>query len=294
MSAIGSPSTNNKSASSSGQKSAIGPGAPVAYNTGLQGKPYRDSWDIERAYREGMQKVTWVNRCIDAIAGNQARLPAILREDNSPDGKIVTNNRDHKILNLLNTKANIGENSFVFRYRLSSQLLLSKRGVFIQVVKSRGGELLQLVLLPPDQVVPVPHPKKFISGYDFTYDDGASKEVKRFKPEEIIWIRRPHPFDAYSSITPLESCCNNLLDKLAEYKPGIIKILAGADKRQNGYKFINSGFNATSGVISPSYSKSTFIESRIFTASRTRSEFDAADEPKLEYDNIATRGSWPN
>ena len=106
-------STNNKSASSPGQKSAIGPGAPVAYNTGLQGKPYRDSWDIERAYREGMQKVTWVNRCIDAIAGNQARLPAILREDNSPDGKIVTNNRDDKILNLLNTKANIGENSFV-------------------------------------------------------------------------------------------------------------------------------------------------------------------------------------
>ena len=49
-----------------------------------------------------MQKVTWVNRCIDAISGNQARLPVILRKDNSPDGKIVKNNLDNSVLDLLN------------------------------------------------------------------------------------------------------------------------------------------------------------------------------------------------
>ena len=65
------PSTN-KSLNNQAQKD-IGPGAPVAQNPGYAGKPYRDSWDIERAYREGMQKVTWVSRCIDAIAGNQAQ-----------------------------------------------------------------------------------------------------------------------------------------------------------------------------------------------------------------------------
>ena len=70
-------------------KKEIGPGAPVANNPGLTGKPYRDSWDVERAYREAMQKVTWVARCIDAIAGNQARLAVILRKDNSPDGEIL-------------------------------------------------------------------------------------------------------------------------------------------------------------------------------------------------------------
>ena len=62
-------SQTNKSLNNQAQKD-IGPGAPVAQNPGYAGKPYRDSWDIERAYREGMQKVTWVSRCIDAIAGN--------------------------------------------------------------------------------------------------------------------------------------------------------------------------------------------------------------------------------
>ena len=85
-------SSSNKGASASSGK-ALGPGAPVAMNPGLAGKAYHDMWDIERAYREGMQKVTWVSRCIDAIAGNQARLPIILRKDNSRDGEILTGRR---------------------------------------------------------------------------------------------------------------------------------------------------------------------------------------------------------
>lgn len=195
-------STNNKSASSSGQKSIIGPGAPVAYTSGIQGKPYRDSWDIERAYREGMQKVTWVNRCIDAIAGNQARLPAILRENNSPDGKIVINNKENKILDLLNSKSNIGENSFVFRYRLSSQLLMSTRGAFIEKVRGRSGQVIALHLLPPQHTSPIPDARNFISGFEVDMRNGTKTIIK---PENVVWIRKPHPLDPYLSLTPLES-----------------------------------------------------------------------------------------
>lgn len=195
-------SPNNKSISSSGQKSIIGPGAPVAYSSGLQGKPYRDAWDIERAYREGMQKVTWVNRCIDAISGNQARLPAILREDNSPEGKIVTNNKNNQILDLLNSKANVGENSFVFRYRLSSQLLMSTRGAFIEKVKGRNGQVIALHLLPPQHTSPIPDAKTFISGFEVDMRNGTKVILK---PENVIWVRKPHPLDPYLSLTPLES-----------------------------------------------------------------------------------------
>ncbi len=54
-------STNDKSLDPGQQKSIhIGPGAPIATNPSIAGKPYFDAWDIERAYREGMQKVTWV------------------------------------------------------------------------------------------------------------------------------------------------------------------------------------------------------------------------------------------
>ena len=130
-----------------GKAANLGPGSPISNNPSLTGRGYKDSWDIERAYREGMQRVTWVDRCIDAISGNQARLPAILRKDNSPDGEIF--NKKHEILDLLNTKANEGENSFIFRYRLSSQLLMSTRGVFIEKIRGRSGKLLALNLLPP-------------------------------------------------------------------------------------------------------------------------------------------------
>ena len=44
-------SSSNKSLNNA-QAKTLGPGAPVAQNPGFAGKPYRDSWDVERAYRE--------------------------------------------------------------------------------------------------------------------------------------------------------------------------------------------------------------------------------------------------
>lgn len=195
-------SPTNKSLSGTQGKSILTPGAPVAFNVSNAGKPYRDSWDIERAYREGMAKVTWVNRCVDAISGNQARLPAMLRRDNSPDGKIVTDNKDNKILDLLNTKSNMGENSFVFRYRLSSQLLLSTRGAFIEKVRGKDGSIIALQLLPPQYTAPIPDAKKFVSGFEVDMRNGTKVVVPA---DDVIWIRKPHPLDPYLSLTPLES-----------------------------------------------------------------------------------------
>lgn len=193
-------STSNKSANSARTK-ALNPGAPVAYNPSSVGKPYRDSWDIERAYREGFQKVTWVNRCIDAISGNQSRLPVVLREGNDPSGRIIRKS-DRKILNILNTKSNMGENSFVFRYRLSSQLLMSSRGAFIEKVRGRDGELIALQLLPPQHTSPIPDPKKFVSGFEVDMRNGTKTILK---PEDVVWIRKPHPLDPYLSLTPMEA-----------------------------------------------------------------------------------------
>ena len=197
--------TNNKSLNPNSVKSLIGPGAPVSGNPGLTtGSGYKDSWDIERAYKEGMQRVTWVARCIDVIAGNQARLPIILRKDNSPDGEIVTGSKAKKssLLEVLNTKSNIGENAFIFRYRLSAQLLLGTRGVFIEKVRGRDGSIIGLNLLPPQHTAPIPDVKKFVSGYEVTMPTG---EIVIMKPEDVCWIRRPHPLDPYLSLTPMES-----------------------------------------------------------------------------------------
>jgi HK97 family phage portal protein len=195
--------SKNKSLNNADSKE-LGPGGLIANNPNYAGRAYRDSWDIERAYREGMQKITWVARCIDAIAGNQARLPIILRKDNSPSGEMVTGRaaKYSSLLEVLNTKSNIGENSFIFRYRLSAQLLLGTRGVFIEKVRGRDGRIVGLNLLPPQSTAPIPHPKKFVSGYEVQMPYGQKIIMK---PEDVVWIRRPHPIDPYLSLTPLES-----------------------------------------------------------------------------------------
>ena len=178
----------------------VGPGAPVSITPSLVGRAYKDGWSIERAYSEAMQKVTWVYRCIDAIAGNQSRLPVILRKDNDPRGEIIKKPTD--VTKLLNSRANKGENAAAFRYRVSSQLLMSTRGVFIEKVYAKNGDLLSLNLLPPSMTAPIPDPVNFVSGYEVTLPTGGTVILK---PENVLWLRKPHPLDPYLSLTPLES-----------------------------------------------------------------------------------------
>lgn len=192
-------SRNFKQIDGSGEK-ALPLGAPIATNVGNLGRGYKDAWDIERAYREGVQKVVWVNRAIDAIAGNQTRLPVVLRKERRLDGEIVKG--EHAVTKLLNTKSNQGESSFIFRYRLSSQILLSSRGAFIEVLRGRGGQPIALQLLPPQHTAPIPDAKKFVAGFEVLLP-GAQVEVLR--PDDVIWIRKPHPLNPYLSLTPMEA-----------------------------------------------------------------------------------------
>lgn len=192
--------TETKDLAGQQEEKRISPGAPVAYWPGAAGKPYKDNWDIERATEEGFRKITWVFRAVTTIAGNQARLPIVLREENSPYGEVVTTNK--KLLDVLNSRTNIGENSFIFRHRLSAQLLLSTRGVFIEVVRNRGGQVQSLNLLPPGITAPIPDPKTFVKSFEVEMPDGKKKYLP---PQDVIWIRHPHPLDPYLSLTPLEA-----------------------------------------------------------------------------------------
>lgn len=196
-------SSRNKSLNNAASK-ALGVGAPVSLDPGRVGRAYHDMWDIERAYREGFQKITWVQRCIDAISGNQSRLPIILRKDNSRDGQILTGRRALRspLIEIFNTKSNDAENAFIFRYRLSSQLLMSSRGAFIEKIKGRDGRLIGLSLLPPQFTAPIPHEKTFVSGYEVSMPTGEKVILKK---EDVLWVRRPHPLDPYLSLTPMES-----------------------------------------------------------------------------------------
>lgn len=182
-----------------GETKGMALGTPVSDNPSMTGRPYRDGWDIQRAYRDGVKKVVWLFRAIDAIAGNAARLTVQYRKDNDPKGEIVV--RDDT-LQLLNTRANPGEDSFAFRYRLSAQLLTSTRGAFVEIVRGRGGKPIALHLLPPEYTAPIPDPKRFVASFEVRLPTGNPIQIR---PEDVLWFKHPHPIDPYLSMTPMES-----------------------------------------------------------------------------------------
>ena len=79
---------------------------------------------------------------------------------------------------------------------------MSTRGVFIEIVRGRGGTPVALHLLPPQSTAPVPDQKKFVSSFEVELPGGKKQ---RINPKNVIWIRRPHPLDPYLSMTPMES-----------------------------------------------------------------------------------------
>lgn len=176
--------------------------APAARSFGSgprAGRPYQEAWSTERAISEAYEKVTWVWRCIDARAMNQARLPMVFRQGDAHKGELVD---AHPLYPLLNSAPNPYEDSFAFRYRLSSQLLLSKKGVFLEVVRDRVGRIVELYLLPPTRTAPIPSARGFIDGYAVNVNSGDEEHLD---PDRVIWIRKPHPTDVYSGTTALQA-----------------------------------------------------------------------------------------
>lgn len=165
------------------------------------GTPYRTSWSVERAVSDGLERVVWVYRCVDAIASDESRLPMTWRSGHPIEGDEIKPAAE-PLWRLLNRRANPWESASAFRYRLSCQLLLCKQGVFIEIQRNRDKSVRALYLLPPHRTAPMPDPDKFLSGYEVY---GSQGEVYRLPPEQVLWIRRPHPLDPYMGLTPMEA-----------------------------------------------------------------------------------------
>jgi HK97 family phage portal protein len=162
-----------------------------------------DGWDIGRVVTEGYERVVWVYKAIDTMGKHASRLPLEIGRGLTEDGEFEEVIEDHPLLRVLNGRANPVETGAQFRKRLSAQILLSKRGAFVEVTRSNRGTITRLDLLPPDRVIPVPDPRgEYILHYEFTTLHG---EVRELDPERVRWIRDPHPTDPFSGVTPLEA-----------------------------------------------------------------------------------------
>jgi HK97 family phage portal protein len=183
-----------------------------------------DGWDLGRVVTEGYERVVWVYKAIDTMGKHAARLPLEIGRGLTEDGEFEEVIDDHPLLRLLNgPKANPLESGSQFRKRLSAQILLSKRGAFVEVTRSNRGTITRLDLLPPDRVIPIPDDKgEYIKHFQFTTLFG---HVRELEPERVRWIREPHPTDPFSGQTPLEAAGISIeLDHLSRlYNVAFIK-----------------------------------------------------------------------
>lgn len=168
---------------------------------GARGRAYKTDWDLDRIIREGMDRVVWIFRSVDAVARNQAKLPIVVRDGHPDLGPPI---EDHHLLPLLNYRPNPFEFAWSFRYRLSMVYLLNKMGVQIQIVRDPVGRPAQLFILPPGKTHPVPDPQKgkILAHWEVDLPGGQKATVKA---EDVLWIRLPHPTDPYSGMTPWQA-----------------------------------------------------------------------------------------
>lgn len=122
----------------------------------------------------------------------------VVREWNDLDGKII---EDPEIDKLFNRRPNTYETAQMFRYRVATQALLSRRGVFIEVVRNRMGRPVELHVLPNGMTTPIPDANTYVAGYEvITLTQG----IVTLRPDQVIWMRvKAHPTDVYAQMTPL-------------------------------------------------------------------------------------------
>ncbi|MFE2157099.1 phage portal protein [Streptomyces lydicus] len=159
-------------------------------------------WDLDRVITEGYERSIWTFKSIEAISKHPSALTVEIGRGGD-ERQFAETLTDHPLLHVLNVQANPLERATVFKKRLSAQLLLSKKGVFVEITRSRAGTITRLDLLPPNRVEPVPDPHGgYVSHFEFTTYDGRVRELD---PSRVVWLRDPHPTDPFCGVTPLEA-----------------------------------------------------------------------------------------
>ncbi|HET9144178.1 phage portal protein [Actinophytocola sp.] len=189
------------------------------------GQPYQQDWNTDRAVREGFEVNPWIYRAVHVIASASIARKIVIRQGDPDKGEPVPVAADPtRLTHLFNVQANPWERAKVFRYRLIAQWLLSSRGVFVEVIRTRAGSIGLLNLLDPDMVEIVPVRERLADGrekvdplgaFRVTVNDasGPYNELPRFdpkasfgeQPSSVLWLRSPHPTLMFRGMSPTQA-----------------------------------------------------------------------------------------
>lgn len=204
----------------------------------VAGQPYQTDWNVDRAVREGFEVNPWIFRAVHVIASAAVGRKVVLRQGDADTGPAVETAADPtRLLHLLNVQANPWERAKVFRYRLIAQWLLSSKGVFIEVVRTRAGRIGMLTLLDPDLVDPMPTKETLPDGtekidpigmFRVKIQDGSKpwNDLPRYNPDatfeqqtnSVLWVRSPHPTLMFRGMSPMQAAAMSAdMDRAARW-----------------------------------------------------------------------------
>lgn len=246
----------------------------------VPGQPYTVNWNTDRAVREGFEVNPWIYRAVHVTASKLLSWEYVLREGHPIKGRPIEASADPtRLLHLLNTQSNPWERAKVFRYRLYCQWLLSTKGVFIEIRRSRAGRVAMLTLLDPDQVEIMPtvigtnpdgtHQVDPIGAFRVTVHDGSApyNDLPRFDPKgdfdsqpgAVLWVRSPHPTLMFRGMAPIQAAALSAdMDKAARLynkrfmdqdgRPGGIVLIKG-HTNQDTLEIVEARVNGGPGSI---------------------------------------------
>ncbi|MCP4205912.1 MAG: phage portal protein, partial [Shimia sp.] len=85
---------------------------------------------------------------------------------------------------------------------------------------------LELWNVRPDRIAPVPHPTEYISGYEYTGNQGEKVPLRL---DQAIWNKRPNPLNPYRGLSPLGSLIYDTAGDVAAAKYNAMFFKNGAD-----------------------------------------------------------------
>jgi HK97 family phage portal protein len=181
----------------------------------VPGIPYSSTWSVKRATDEAYAGNPLVYRAIEIICENAVERAMILRKGDPKTGEIIAKVGDDptRLLFVLNVQANPWEIGRIFRHRLLAQYLLSSKGVYIEVILTKGGRIGVLNVVDPDLVSHVPSETDPIAGFEIRTPNAAVQSadyLPRFNPKQpvahsMLWIRAPHPLIMWEGMSPVQA-----------------------------------------------------------------------------------------
>lgn len=184
----------------------------------IPGIPYRKDWSTKRAVEEGYEASTTVFRCVEFICSNAIEQPVVLFQDGTEEtGKKITDPRKDptRLIYTFNRRANPWETGKIFQHRLIAQYVLSRKGVFIEVIRTRSGRTGMLNLVDPDLISMIPDEEDPMASFEIQTPNNSVDAVDylprfdpkadaRTQPSSILWIRSPHPLVMWQGSSPMD------------------------------------------------------------------------------------------